>query len=110
ARPQIPSRSCAFPRSKVAGAQNDVMSSGRAVAEALALLRDVVHQDVLAETLRRSVEDAALVHARDLVHELLQVVVAVQHEGVDDDVLLCAAPDLSQRLTDGDRAGRGGAV
>src|SRR5437899_13060131 len=86
------------------------VTSGGAVAEALSLLRDVVNQDVLAEALGRCVEDAALVHARDLVHELLEVVVAVEHERVDDDALLSAAADLFQRLADGDRARRRGGV
>src|SRR5438105_2684390 len=43
---------------------------GRAAAQALALLPHVVDEDVLAQPLRSRIEDAALVHLGDLVHEL----------------------------------------
>ena len=83
--------------------RGDTTLSG-AVAEAFAFLGYVVHQDVLAEALGGGVEDAAFVHFGDLVDELFEVVVAVEHEGVDDDVFLGAAAHFFQRLADGDRA------
>src|SRR3990172_6651505 len=85
--------------------------SGRLRApQVLPLVGDVVHEDVLAQLIRRGVEDATLVDLRHLVDELLQVVVAVQHEGVDGDALLCAPLHFLQGLADRDGAGRVGEV
>ena len=54
----------------------------------------VVDEYVLAQALRRRIEDAPLVEPRHLAHKLLQVVVVVEHEGVDDDALVGAALHL----------------
>ena len=66
----------------------------------------VIHQDVLAQTLRRGVEDPAPVEARHLIDEVDEVRVSLQHKDVDDDALLRATSHLAQRRADGPRAGR----
>src|SRR3989304_601492 len=78
--------------------------------QVLSLVGHVVHEYVLAQLVGGGVEDAPLVDPRHLVDELLQVVVAVQHEGVDRDPLLSAPLHFLQRLADGDGAGRVGEV
>src|SRR5581483_7335635 len=78
--------------------------------DVLALVLHVVDEDVLPQLVGGRVEHAALVDLGDLVHELLQVVVAVEHEGVDGDVLLRRALHFLQGLADRDRAGRVGEV
>src|SRR5579884_1369785 len=65
------------------------------------LARDVVDQDVLAQAFRRDEEGPALVDPGHLVHELGQVGTPLQHEGVDDDPVAGAVPDLAQGLLDG---------
>src|SRR3712207_4026586 len=72
----------------------------------LALAVDIIHQDVLAEVLRLGEEGAAVVELRDLVDEVGQVIAALQHEGVDRDVVLGAADDLLEGLLDRAVGGR----
>src|ERR1700730_16053221 len=59
---------------------------------------DVVEQDIVAQPVGAGEERAAAVHARHLLDERNQVVVIVEHEGVDHDVLAGAALHLQQSL------------
>src|SRR5438094_6271932 len=88
------------------GTLTRVVYSANDLRDPPALVRDVIDQNVLAKAVGGGVEGTALVDLGELVHELFQVVVAVQHEGVDDDALLRAALHLAQRLAESARAGR----
>src|SRR6266705_6942429 len=79
-----------------------IPSSLRA-SHALALLRHVVDEQVLAEPVRAGVERAALVDARHALDEGAQTRAVVEHEGVDDDAAAGDALNLLQRLLRGDR-------
>src|SRR5438105_3722540 len=61
---------------------------------------DVVEEHVVAEPIGAGEEGAAAVHARHLLDEGHQVVVVVEHGGVDDDVLPGAGLHLEQRLVE----------
>src|SRR5256712_4701733 len=68
------------------------------VSAALALLRNVVDQQVLAQPVRAGVERAALVDARHALDEGAETRAVVEHEGVDDDAAAGDALDLLERL------------
>src|SRR3954454_6559387 len=76
------------------GGKCETFSSGNE----LALVRDVIDQDVFAEAIRRGDEDAAGVDPRQVVDELHHVRRALEHEGVNGDAVTRAADDLAQRL------------
>src|SRR5438105_12199890 len=76
-------------------------SSGR-----LPLAVDVVEQDVVTQAVGAGKECPAAVHPRHLFDERHQVVVVVQHEGIDHDVLAGAALHLEQGLLKGFRQRR----
>src|SRR3989441_10945331 len=71
------------------------------VSDALALLRHVVDQQVLAQPVRAGVERAPLVDARHALDEGAQARAVVEHEGVDDDAAAGDAPELPGRLPGG---------
>src|SRR5437870_12078805 len=77
------------------------LPSSLRVSHALALLRDVVDQQVLAQAVRAGVERAPLVDARHALDEGAQTRAVVEHEGVDDDAAAGDALDLLQRLLRG---------
>ena len=66
--------------------------------DALALVGDVIDHDVVADLVRRGVEDPAGIQAGKLVDETAAIKIGAEHEGVDLDAALRAAPDLFQRL------------
>src|SRR5665811_1564303 len=65
-------------------------------AKALPLVLHVVHQQVLPKPVRRGVEDTPAVDLGQLVHKLLQVVVAIQHECTNGDALLLSLIHISE--------------
>ena len=67
------------------------------------LLVHVVHQHVLAERARRGEVGLAVADLGDLADEADQVVVARQHERVDQDAGLAAGRHLGERLRDDER-------
>src|SRR5690242_13746778 len=67
------------------------------------LLVHVVHQDVAAERARGGEVGLAVADLRHLADEADQVVVARQHEGVDQDAGLTAGGDFGERLRDDER-------
>src|SRR6266545_5808731 len=69
----------------------------------LRLLVHVVHQDVLAERIRRREVCLALADVGHPPNEANQVVVARQHERVDHDPALAARRHLSARFGDDER-------
>src|SRR5207249_6814759 len=78
-------------------------------SHALALLRHVVDEQVLAEAVRTRVERAPLVDARHALDEGAHARAVVEHEGVDDDAAAGDTLDLLERLlrgTHGDAAER----
>src|SRR6059036_3158025 len=77
------------------------ISSSLRVSHALALLRDVVDQQVLAQPIRAGVERAPLVDARHALDEGAQARAVVEHERVDDDAAAGDALDLLERLLRG---------
>src|SRR5207237_8202765 len=68
------------------------------VSHALALLRDVVDQQVLAQAVRAGVEPAPLVDARHALDVSAQTRAVVEHEGVDVDAAAGCALDPLQRV------------
>src|SRR5712691_87574 len=60
-------------------------------SDALALVGDIVDDDVIAHLVGRGIENAAGIQARKLVDEALSVKVGAEHEGVDFDSALGAA-------------------
>src|SRR5437867_12775880 len=68
------------------------------LSHALALLRQVVDEEVLAEPVRPRVEGAALVDARHPLDERAQARAVVEHEGVDGDAAAGDALELPERL------------
>src|SRR5438309_4086532 len=73
-------------------------------SDALALLRQVVDEQVLAEPVRARVQRAALVDAGHPLDEGAQARAVVEHEGVDRDAAAGDALDLAQRLLGGAHA------
>src|SRR5262249_27580537 len=62
------------------------------------LLVHVVHEDVAAERARRGEVRLAVADFGDLAHEADEIVVAREHERVDQDARLAAGGDLGERL------------
>src|SRR5581483_39773 len=67
-------------------------------ADALALVRDVVDDDVVADLIGRGIENAPRVEAGELVDEAAAVEIRAEHEGIDLDAALRAAPDFLEGL------------
>src|SRR5712671_1534298 len=84
------------------GSGKSAKSSAMSV-NSLGLLVHVVHEDVLAERVRRREVRLALADVGDAAHEAHQIVVARQHERVDHDAALAARGDLGARLGDDER-------
>src|SRR2546425_11960852 len=94
----LPDRPSATPACRTHG----VSVPGR--SDALALLRQVVDEQVLAEPVRARVQRAALVDARHPLDEGAQARAVVQHEGIDGDAAAGDALDLAERLLGGAHA------
>ena len=80
-----------------------MQSRDRTLVNGLRLLVHVVHQDVLAERVRRREVRLALADVGDAAHEAHEVVVARQHERVDHDAALAARGHLGARFGDDER-------
>src|SRR6266436_2311616 len=63
----------------------------------------LVHQQVLAEGVRRSEIGLAAAHLRDFLNEVDEAVVASKHEGVDHDARTLAFVDFFEGLADNER-------
>src|SRR2546421_9327698 len=74
-------------RSHVAGRSEYRIASLVSSATGLAFAVDVVEQDVVAEAVRAGKKGATAVHPGHLLDERDQVIVVVEHEGVDHDLL-----------------------
>src|SRR5437899_6269716 len=70
----------------------------------LPLLRHVIDEEILAETIRAGVERATLVDPRHALDEGAEARTVVEHEGVDDDAPARDALDFSERLLSGPHA------
>src|SRR5215470_1126544 len=74
-------------------------SCGRSrTPDALALVGEIIDDDVVADLIGRGVEHAPGVEPRQLIDEAAAVEVGAEHEGVDLDAALRAAPHFLQRL------------
>src|SRR5829696_1105145 len=78
----------------------------RSSGHELALVGDVVDQDIFAEAIRRGDEDATRVDPHQIIYELHHVRRALEHEGIDGDAVARAADDLAQRLLERARCRR----
>src|SRR5262249_54386939 len=67
----------------------------------LASIREVVHQNIVADILGRRKEGTTTVDFGELVDETLHVVVLAEHERIDGNVLTRTALHLFQRLHQG---------
>ena len=70
----------------------------RLASDALALIIQVVDDDVIAHLIGRGVEDAAGVQPRELVDKSLPVKIRAEHESIDLDAALRAALHFFQRF------------
>src|SRR5438477_12789921 len=66
-------------------------------------LRHVIHEQILAECIRRSEVSLPTADFGHLLHEMDQAVIACQHERVDDDAGFAALGDFLERLRDDER-------
>src|ERR1700674_5051204 len=80
------------------GSRSDMCTT--ALVNGLGLLVHVVHQDVLAQGIRRREVRLAFADLGDSTYEAHQVVVAREHEGVDHDAALAARGHFGARLGD----------
>ncbi len=74
----------------------------------LALVRYVVHYDVVADLVRRGVEDTARVETGELVDKTAPVEIGPEHKGVDLDAALGAALHFFERFLDDPLVQQGG--
>src|SRR5580692_5759754 len=95
-----------FGKRTVVGRGNNGSKSAMAdcrLVYGLRLLVHVVHEHVLPERVRRREIRLALADVRHAAHEADEVVVARQHERVDENPALAARGDLGARFRDDER-------